>query len=765
MDVNFIDEIGIFIRSYRPPAGMYGNPPHEHTHTNRDELSISQSTIVRYTKNELLELRNTHIGCISNDGIDKIIKHNIRNITLPPTNCIVSVPPTNSVIENGVISSGDFRNEVVEIAKDGNCYFRCLSQFLYNTQEYHEDIRRNVVQTMTNKREYYMNYIDGNFYDHISLMSLSNGNVSSWATEAEIIASCETYDADVFIKDTRRNQEWLRYSIRMECDHNSRYITILYESNHYSLIKNIQRPCRCGSRNPDQTNISSISRKCFKNNFTKPTRNPNNLIKVSTNENDKIEIKPNHPSTKKNMNKQKVSSKGISFMSININGIRGKKNVLAAFLDTNKPDIVAIQETKIDNTITSSEIVPKECNYITYRKDRSDGGGGVMLLIKNNIQQVSLAELDNTSESIWVKIKLDGCFHYIGNWYRSPQGKAQDIENLRSQLEMIRTMHNKEKLPNIHILGDLNYRHISWTNKMHREGRQLYPSEGKTLVNIMDDHSLTQIVNFPTREENTLDLIITTTPDSFEEIYSPYKFSDHSAVKCTLRNSGVSRELGRKRIKKYNQGDYDKIREEATIFAYSKYLNGKENERDINENWSLIESFVNQTVEANIPIKITKQNSLPWVTNRIRRLIKRRDKAHKKSKITGNISIWKKLQAKITKEVKLAREKYLKISLENAKENSKKFWKYIKSIKQEAQHIPALKYNADLKETSKEKANAFNDQFTKIFTKQDFETVPLNIPRIPKMDAINVTSEGVFKLLKISMGTKLQAQMKFILNY
>ncbi|MEL7079663.1 MAG: endonuclease/exonuclease/phosphatase family protein, partial [Cyanobacteria bacterium J06582_2] len=422
-------------------VGIYENRLPEHTLSNIDEL-ISKSNIVQYTKNELLKLRDTNIGSISIDSLEKLKKLNLIIKTksyTPKENVIHTRLDTDVFIENDPFLSVDFSNrpifeQIIDIAKDGNCFFRCISQFLYNTQEYHKDIRKSVVQTLKNKREYYTNYIDGNFDDHIRFMSEINGRISSWATEAEIIASSEAFGADVFIKDTRRNQEWLRYSRRLECDHNIRYITILYESNHYSLIKNIHRPCRCGSRDPNQINLIRTSSNCSSNRktYTKPTRNPQNLIKLSMKENDETEINSNHPLTKKNMNKHKVSMKKISFMSININGIRGKKNILAAFLDTNKPDIVAIQETKIDDTFTSSEIIPKECNYIIYRKDRSDGGGGVMLLIKNNIKQVSLAELDNASESIWVKIKIDGCFHYIGNWYRNPQGNAQDIENLKS---------------------------------------------------------------------------------------------------------------------------------------------------------------------------------------------------------------------------------------------------------------------------------------------------------------------------------------------
>ena len=44
-------------------------------------------------------------------------------------------------------------------------------------------------------------------------------------------------------------------------------------------------------------------------------------------------------------------------MSININSIKGKKLELLAFLDFHQPQIVAIQETKIDSSILISEFV------------------------------------------------------------------------------------------------------------------------------------------------------------------------------------------------------------------------------------------------------------------------------------------------------------------------------------------------------------------------------------------------------------------------
>ena len=49
---------------------------------------------------------------------------------------------------------------------------------------------------------------------------------------------------------------------------------------------------------------------------------------------------------------------GLKFISLNINSIGGKKKMdLLAFLDVHNPHIVAIQKTKIDSSIATSEHV------------------------------------------------------------------------------------------------------------------------------------------------------------------------------------------------------------------------------------------------------------------------------------------------------------------------------------------------------------------------------------------------------------------------
>ena len=51
---------------------------------------------------------------------------------------------------------------------------------------------------MKNNRESYERYTD-NFMSHIQNMSKTDGRVSSYATEAEIFATCAVYDLDIFV--------------------------------------------------------------------------------------------------------------------------------------------------------------------------------------------------------------------------------------------------------------------------------------------------------------------------------------------------------------------------------------------------------------------------------------------------------------------------------------------------------------------------------------------------------------------------------------
>ena len=127
---------------------------------------------------------------------------------------------------------------------------------------------------------------------------------------------------------------------------------------------------------------------------------------------------------------------GLKFISMNINSIRGKNLELLACLDFHQPHVVAIQETKIDSSVATSELFPETCPISVYRKDRNIHGGGVMLLVHKDISHMPVT-LENDSESIWVKVFANKTSHFVASWYRPPGSTSEEFQLFREQLDYI----------------------------------------------------------------------------------------------------------------------------------------------------------------------------------------------------------------------------------------------------------------------------------------------------------------------------------------
>ena len=80
----------------------------------------------------------------------------------------------------------------------------------------------------------------------------------------------------------------------------------------------------------------------------------------------------------------------------------------------------------------------------------------------------------------------------------------------REQLDVIKIINKGNKPRLVRVLGDFNFRDIVWPGSSLSQ-----MGGGQILKDIMNDHGLEQLVNFPTRERNTLDLILTSLPGQF----------------------------------------------------------------------------------------------------------------------------------------------------------------------------------------------------------------------------------------------------------
>ena len=116
-------------------------------------------------------------------------------------------------------------------------------------------------------------------------------------------------------------------------------------------------------------------------------------------------------------------------------------------------------------------------------------------------------------------------------------------------------------------LGD-----IVWPDRLNKSGSPLSPSEGEILIEIMNDYGLEQLVHFPARERNTLDLIITSLPGQFVDIHSPDRLSDHDIVSGTLKVVIPPIKKPKRKVYRYQKGDYESMRKDTLKFAKEKYF-------------------------------------------------------------------------------------------------------------------------------------------------------------------------------------------------
>ena len=135
------------------------------------------------------------------------------------------------------------------------------------------------------------------------------------------------------------------------------------------------------------------------------------------------------------------------------------------------------------------------------------------------------------------------------------------------------------------------------------------------------------LVNFPTPEKKTLDLILTSLPGQFQEVHSPDKPSDHDIVGGILNLVVPLRKKPRQKVYLYQNGGFDTTRRDSSNFANDKYFSGHSGSRSFQENFNLIISFTHEAVDKYIPSKTSRSvASVPWITSEIRRNIRKRNK-------------------------------------------------------------------------------------------------------------------------------------------
>ena len=233
--------------------------------------------------------------------------------------------------------------------------------------------------------------------------------------------------------------------------------------------------------------------------------------------------------------------------------------------------------------------------------------------------------------------------------------------------------------------------------------------------------------------------------------------SDHQAILCDIRIKAKMNKKKPRTIFLYDKMNKvslkQQLRENYNVFKDSSAP------RTVEDNWNNFKNILHQVMTDTIPRKnLTGRTDVPWMTYKIKRRLRRKQRLYNKARRTNNETDWKKFK-EARKEVKTCLEnshnEYVMSLLEPTIDQrntsmTKKFWRYVKNQKRDNCGISPLTSNGQVHEDSKGKAEVLNCQFQSVFTEEDTTQMPKlpDTDRLPSIEELQISAKGVQKLLE-----------------
>ena len=439
--------------------------------------------------------------------------------------------------------------------------------------------------------------------------------------------------------------------------------------------------------------------------------------------------------------------RSLRVLSANLGSMSAKRESFWMAVDSCDPDIIVACETWLKPDILNSEIMPPGYNP-PQRKDRSDGYGGVLLATKIGIIANEI-QIDTNCEILATKIDLVKQQPLIVvSVYRPTNNDLAYADKLCQDLRDIAAKYPSAAL---WVCGDFNLPDIDWDSDSI-SNHQYSVALNHSFLTTFHDLGLSQMVNFPTRQSNTLDLFLSNRPSLISNCVPLPGVSDHEMV-FTVSNINASRHKPvPRKIHLWNKADPYLVKQGLGTFA-SSFLATNFVSTPVDNMWAEITNSLNFILNSHVPSKLsTVRFNQPWINRQLKRLAQRKKRAYKKAKKSNKKCDWSHLDSlkkQFQKESRSTYHSYIgNLISDGTNTNSKRFWSFIKSRRCENSGVAPLTKQGSTHSESMTKANILNDQFVSVFTNEDSGNLPdLGESPHPVVPDFSIDCVGVQKLL------------------
>ena len=346
---------------------------------------------------------------------------------------------------------------------------------------------------------------------------------------------------------------------------------------------------------------------------------------------------------------------------------------LETYVHDLNPDIIAITESWMSSQIFDSELTID--GHDLFRQDRpvDHDGGGVLLYVRSSLHAVQFNLSAKFPEQVWCYV-LDSTGHrcYIGVCYRSPTINIYGHGNHVLLQDIVNELGDTHK--HFVLMGDCNYRYQSWPPELDQPG---ITAEAVQFSHCIEDNFFTQHVDFSTRNDAILDLVITDEPNMVHNMtdLGPFPGSDHNAL-CWQLEFNTKEEVLHKQSLDYSKMDITALKCELSKIDWNVLLD----QLTAEESWIVFKDKLEYVEEKYIPLKRshTRRRKPPWMTHKTVKVVANQRKVYGKYKDVTHPA-YRQAQRKAKAQIRKDKKEFEKKLAIKTKEDRKSFFAYGRS--------------------------------------------------------------------------------------
>lgn len=346
-----------------------------------------------------------------------------------------------------------------------------------------------------------------------------------------------------------------------------------------------------------------------------------------------------------------------------------------------------------------------------------------MLYIRNDVKSVECHELNKLSnESVWCEIS-DGKGNsvLVGVVYKST---SVDVDEVNCLLNTLKSLSGKHVL----IMGDFNYPKINWSTLES-------DNTGAAFLEVLFDNFWTQHVSSPTREDNILDLIISSEEGMVDALTVDEHFanSDHNMVNFNFVFETVVHKFNMTRYA-YNKGDYSGLSETLGSVDWDVEFSTL----DVESMWCKFRDVLADSIKKFVPVVKQKKYRYPkWMTREAIRARKFKHKMWKRFQATSSYNDkieYRRAANGATAAFRKAKQNFELKLANDVKINPKSFYSYVRSKSRTKDKVCPLRDEVGrIVVDDVEVCNVLNNYFSSVFTQENISCVANDFPVLEEL--------------------------------